>query len=607
MTNDTFPVRLSHLLRHCSVGAIVRGKDHLVVVPDTRFWYRGLRDGDAVEIRYVRQVRKMLGISQRLRLPPSGTVGDNGEVTGGHWIPAVRFPTWMRCPKCGLLWSRPWKDSRPDEPLVCKQGDDESCGGNLEQVPWVVVHEAGYLADVPWHDVAHRPDSTARGAHKCRPDWARPYLRLVERHDGRTVSCTRCKASNRLPTRLRFPPFARQQPWMRHPPDDLPDEPAWLLEVNDVRVHWSFTSTALVIPPESRIRKGTVVDRLYTSSSTRHTIANARNPLQLRALLRRTARKWRCSVGDIEDAMNEIDRGYPLYDSDPEPGDLFFAEFGALTKPVPDFYEDEDFVTRHHTENWKRYVSTLPAHARKVGRAVSRLIEVRRLKEIVVLRGFGRLVDDKVIPPDITGDSGWLPALALRGEGIFFTLEDTMLERWARQDGLQRRAAAIDVRCQAQPVRTMVRETEISPQFILLHTLSHLMIRQLETEAGYPAASLTERIYCSTESNPMSGILIYVAVPDEIGSLGGLVELAQPRRFIRILSAAFEAANWCSLDPVCSGHDGQGPSLLNRAACQGCALIPDPSCQYGNVLLDRTFLKGNSAEGVAPLLEYVPK
>ena len=225
MTDDTFPVRLSHLLRHCSVGAIVRGKDHLVVVPDTRFWYRGLRDGEAVEIRYVRQVRKMLGIGQRLRLPPSATISDNGEVTGGRWIPAVRFPTWMRCPKCSLLWPRPWKDRHPREPLVCKQGDGESCGGNLEQVPWVVVHEAGYLADVPWHNVAHRPDSAARGDRKCTGDWTRPYLRLVESHDGRTVSCSRCNARNRLPTRLRFPPFAWQQPWIQQPPDDLPDEP----------------------------------------------------------------------------------------------------------------------------------------------------------------------------------------------------------------------------------------------------------------------------------------------------------------------------------------------------------------------------------------------
>ena len=124
--------------------------------------------------------------------------------------------------------------------------------------------------------------------------------------------------------------------------------------------------------------------------------------------------------------------------------------------------------------------------------------------------------------------------------------------------------------------------------------MSHLLIRQLEAVAGYPAASLKERIYhSSNRSAPMAGILVYVAVPDSSGSLGGLAEHAKPDKFIRLISSVFEHAEWCSLDPVCSEHEGQGPSLLNKAACHGCALIPEPSCICGNLLLDRTFIKGN--------------
>ena len=118
------------------------------------------------------------------------------------------------------------------------------------------------------------------------------------------------------------------------------------------------------------------------------------------------------------------------------------------------------------------------------------------------------------------------------------------------------------------------------------------MIHQLDAEAGYPAASLKERIYCATGRKPMAGVLIYVAVPDEEGSLGGLMELAKPERFLRLLTGAFEAATWCSLDPVCAEQEGHGPDLLNRAACHACALVPETSCAYGNVLLDRVFVKG---------------
>jgi len=100
----------------------------------------------------------------------------------------------------------------------------------------------------------------------------------------------------------------------------------------------------------------------------------------------------------------------------------------------------------------------------------------------------------------------------------------------------------------------------------------------------------------------MAAILVYVAVPDVVGSLGGLAELAEPRRLLLLLSSVFDHAEWCSLDPVCSEHDGQGPSLLNRAACHACVLVTEPSCAYGNVLLDRTFIKGDLAAGIPALL-----
>ena len=40
MAEEHVPVRLSHLLRDCSVGAIVRGPDSLMVVQDIRTWDR---------------------------------------------------------------------------------------------------------------------------------------------------------------------------------------------------------------------------------------------------------------------------------------------------------------------------------------------------------------------------------------------------------------------------------------------------------------------------------------------------------------------------------------------------------------------------------------
>ena len=103
------PVRLSHLLRDCSVGAIVRGPDSLMVVQDIRGWDRPGSDSSDREIRYVDRVRSALGIDRKLRSPPRAADRD-GTVVG--WIPALRFPVWTRCMRCGFLHRAPWRKPR---------------------------------------------------------------------------------------------------------------------------------------------------------------------------------------------------------------------------------------------------------------------------------------------------------------------------------------------------------------------------------------------------------------------------------------------------------------------------------------------------------------
>ena len=103
----------------------------------------------------------------------------------------------------------------------------------------------------------------------------------------------------------------------------------------------------------------------------------------------------------------------------------------------------------------------------------------------------------------------------------------------------------------------------------------------------------------------MAGVLIYTTVADIVGSLGGIVESAEPKEFLTLMDGAFKHAQWCSLDPVCTEHEGQGPGWLNRAACHACSLIPEPSCDYGNVFLDRVFIKGSKSLGIPNFLEFV--
>ncbi len=410
-----------------------------------------------------------------------------------------------------------------------------------------------------------------------------------------------------MPSRIPFPPFAWQQPWVREPPfqQPPPDSPALLVEINDVRVHSPSTRTALVIPPESRIRRGTVTDRLFGSTRSLQIVRNAKNSLARRAAAKRLAEEFRCTPEEINRAIAEIDAGYPRHDREFTDTDLLADEYRALTEEIPNLREDEDFVTEHHTREWKALGTSLePGVARQAANAVSSLIAVNRLKEVMAFDGFRRAGGEELTPPDITGESAWLPALELYGEGIFFTLDEAMLRRWEAGETVQDRADAFAKRY-SRRIGPVLPEchVDISPRFLLLHTLSHLMIRELDAGAGYPAASLKERIYSATGEDAMAGILIYVAVPDEEGSLGGLMELARPHRLLRLLTRAFESAAWCSLDPVCSEQEGHGPDLLNRAACHACALVPETSCAYGNVILDRTFVKG-AAPDIPAILDF---
>ena len=618
MADEHIPVRLSHLLRHCSVGAIVRGPESLMVVPDIREWHAPHENPLEGEIRYVDQVRGSLGITQRLCRPPVPHERA-GRKTG--WIPALRFPTWMRCLKCGLLHRKPWKNRKIEGNTLDCQGAEPGgkgnapvvCSGQLEQVTWVLVHEEGFLADVPWHNVAHAgARNKPRRADECRRDWENPYLKLTLPMTGRPqITCTRCRSRGPLEAKFRYPTGTWQQPWLPKPPIELPGEYASVMEINDVRVHSPATRTALVIPPESRILRGTVVDRLYSNTRHLQRIRRARNKLARISIVRRLAGEYGCAQEDIEDAIVEIEEGYPLKGKTVNVEDLRKSEYAALTDRIPDLRDDEDFVTRHQTDKWKalrgRFANGI---ARCAIDAVDHLVAVDRLKEIMVFKGFSRDSGDQ-LPPDIIGESEWLPAVELYGEGVFFTLDEAVLARWEASSALHERTDAFALRYYQSDLQNRALEVSVTPRLLLCHTLAHLLIRQLESFAGYPGAALKERLYCwgggspmhdepSTvgpmNGEPMAGILLYVAVADEEGSLGGLAELAEPRRFLRLLTAAMESANWCSLDPVCGEREGHGPSLLNGASCHACALVAETSCEHGNTLLDRTFIKGDGAE-----------
>ncbi|MGC0379073.1 hypothetical protein RKD28_006589 [Streptomyces sp. SAI-229] len=233
--------------------------------------------------------------------------------------------------------------------------------------------------------------------------------------------------------------------------------------------------------------------------------------------------------------------------------------------------------------------------------------QVERLREARALIGFTRLDAPDPESPEIAtrmdlsrATQNWVPASEVRGEGVFLRVrDDLMAQRVARMEKSPQMEVHREAYGRFRANRRSDRKTsDFAPfhgwpgaRYIALHTLSHLLIRTIARECGYSSAFLAERIYAGDEQNPRTGILIYTAVPESEGTLGGLVSLAEEREFGRIVRRALADAGHCSADPLCPERLPHDPGdYLHGAACHVCLFVSETTCERGNRFLDRRFL-----------------
>ena len=122
----------------------------------------------------------------------------------------------------------------------------------------------------------------------------------------------------------------------------------------------------------------------------------------------------------------------------------------------------------------------------------------------------------------------------------------------------------------------------------MLHSLSHLLIAAISLDCGYSSSAIRERIYVTDAG---CGVLLYTGSFDAEGTLGSLVEAG--RRIEQHLANALDLARLCSNDPVCAQHrpdNQQEERYLHGAACHGCLLIGETSCERRNEYLDRALV-----------------
>ncbi len=274
------------------------------------------------------------------------------------------------------------------------------------------------------------------------------------------------------------------------------------------------------------------------------------------------------------------------------------VEFEAFAQALPDHRTDQpdrDFFVRELEHSlWSSPLMS----------GIERVVQVHRLREVVALLGFTRFEPGT---PDVTGEldlnvqraplanrPSWVPVSENRGEGVFLQFKAEAVEAWAASPAVVDRSAELRAsleRWQAAHPLTQVDFPGIS--YIMLHSLSHLLISALSLECGYPISSVRERIYAPKETGEMAGcygLLLYTASAGAEGTLGGLVHAARDIR--RHLLRAAQMGTLCSNDPVCASGVA-GTASVNRisgCACHGCLYIPETSCERFNQFLDRSLV-----------------
>lgn len=177
-----------------------------------------------------------------------------------------------------------------------------------------------------------------------------------------------------------------------------------------------------------------------------------------------------------------------------------------------------------------------------------------------------------------------MPANQSYGEGLFFSFNDETISNWCsiHASELSQHYASLDNHDETyENIYQEMKHGGVA-KFFLLHTFSHILMKELEFSCGYPTASLSERLYFSDR---MCGVLIYTADGSE-GSMGGLVWQGQPELIEKIICQALQRAMNCASDPICWENEDQ----LNYAACFSCAMVSETSCEKRNVGLDRRIL-----------------
>jgi hypothetical protein len=605
----TNAVRASQAVLQYGVGAMIDFPDQTLMTAAPEYW--------AQKTERINDER----LEKLLHVDYFGMPGGRDEPKYSEGISYSRFPEWYFCPKCRKFQPlNKWIDEyRRNSNLKVVERDQYMikhvrcpvCRQDLVVARIVTVCKNGHIDDFPWIKWVHR-----RNLGGMKEVCSNPSLTFktgassTEGLEGLVITCKNCNSKATL--RGAFDPDvfkkmdekSNKVDFMcrgRHPWKNIFEkctEYPRAIQRGSSSVYFPISVSSLVIPPFSNIIN-TKVEGSESFKGFRTTLLNL--PQELRQLLIKTKiDSWSLEIA-LEIGVKKsiirsiLDRKWNDVSSE-EYSTLSVKyraeEYEALNGGVDIPIEDAGDFVREYLDAEKYNIPY-----------VKKVSLIHKIREVQALIGFSRLqpLELSAQVQDMEGfvsiklpDTRWYPGYEVRGEGIFIEFNQEAIKRWiVSSEELEDRVRLVNENYKNSFIGQNGTRI-VTAKFLLLHTMSHLLIKQLSFECGYSIASLKERIYCSDEKDgkEMAGILIYTASGDSEGTLGGLVRQGLPDCLGNIFTKALKSAMTCSNDPVCILSKGQGRDSLNLAACYACTLIPETSCEEFNVFLDRATVVG---------------
>ena len=575
-------VRRSQVITTYGPGALIDLPDESAIVAGLDEWPPPHKLQKIEEPRLARKLQAITGVGtpQLLAPPPAST--DPGATPTG--IGAWRFPEWFVVQEAD-----PGGGHTRSRRLVPRRALDDRRrfeGRTVVATRFVRACPRGHVDDVDWRGFVHPPGSACPAT---RPLWLDEQGTTGDLTD-LVVRCE-CGKLRRLSdaSMLENNPLGTcrgVRPWLGRDTNEDCNLPSRLLVRTASNAWFPQVVSVLSLPErgtavEAAVRE--VWDYLEIVDDLATLTLMKKKPQVAAALVSFSDDEVLAAIGNLKGGGAGTDRSVKEIELEA----LLAAREGFSDNDVP---VDRDFHARRLPDSaWRR-------SDRSTG--VEAVIQLHRLREVLALAGFSRF---EAVTPDIHGEyesdveraalalePQWFPAVENRGEGLFLRLRTDAVGAWLERLAVRERLDALGrghARWAEQ--RKSARPFPGGP-YVLLHTLSHLVIQSLALHCGYPASSLRERIYAE---EGRYGLLIYTGSPDAEGTLGGLVQ--QARRLDEHLARALEVGGLCANDPTCAEHspdDSMSGRWLHGAACHGCVLVAETSCEMRNDHLDRALV-----------------